>query len=352
MTVISDVLAPVRSGRAGRCLAACAAGFALVLGLGVPALPAAAQEASSGGSGIEYALPSKLAAKTLLLDVAHAGERLVAVGAYGHIVYSDDDGKTWTQAESVPTQVTLTSVYFPSAKVGFAGGHDTTLLKTEDGGQTWTRMYEDMEAETPIMTVLFENERRGLAMGAFSFVMETTDGGVTWEPRQLIEGSEDDYHLNKAFRGKDGTIFVAAEFGTVYRSTDNGRTFESLQTPYSGSFWSGLGVDDGSVLLYGMRGNIYRTTDNGDSWTKVEAGTSKSFGGSTQLANGTIVLAGLNGAVAYSTDRGKSFTTVTRADRLGFNAVTDGADGTIVIFGEPGAKIMPDNAAAAAAASS
>ena len=38
-----------------------------------------------------------LAAKSVILDVALAGDRLVAVGERGHIVLSDDYGMTWRQ---------------------------------------------------------------------------------------------------------------------------------------------------------------------------------------------------------------------------------------------------------------
>ena len=44
------------------------------------------------------ALKSALAAKSLLNGVAVAGKRLVSVGQRGHILYSDDGGKSWTQA--------------------------------------------------------------------------------------------------------------------------------------------------------------------------------------------------------------------------------------------------------------
>ncbi|MBL4863313.1 MAG: hypothetical protein JKY63_00200, partial [Rhodobiaceae bacterium] len=281
-----------------------------------------------------------------------ADGRIVAVGEFGRIVYSDDEGSTWVQASSVPTQVTLTSVSFPTDETGFAVGHDAVIIKTIDGGDTWTLVYEDFEAETPLMSVFFDTPSHGLAMGAFGYLLETTDAGATWTQRPVIEGQEDDFHLNDSFRSENGAVWIAAEFGTVYRSNDSGTTFTRLQTPYEGSFWGGIGLSDGAVLIYGMRGNVFRSENNGASWTQVETGTTKSFGGSAELADGTIVLAGLNGAVAYSTDMGRSFQTVSRVDRSGYNAVVGAKDDKIIIFGERGIVVMPDTADAALAAGS
>ena len=308
---------------------------------------AAQDQSGSQKEDIEYATQSKLAAKELLLSAAYAGKRIVAVGEFGDIVYSDDEGKSWTQAKTVPTQATLTAVTFINDKLGYAVGHDAIVLRTRDAGVTWQRAFYDPKSETPFLTVLFESKKHGFAMGAFSKFVETKDGGETWKERTLSEGLLDDYHLNGAFETKNGTIFVAAEFGVVYRSTDDGATFDRIQTPYEGSFWGGLALDDGSVMVFGMRGNAYRTTDNGETWTKVDTGTDKSIAGGVQIDKDHVVLTGLQGYVGYSDDGGLHFKEVTRADRLGYSAVVKGAKGQIIVFGEPGAKVMPDTAAEA-----
>ncbi|MEQ8266045.1 MAG: YCF48-related protein [Parvibaculum sp.] len=303
--------------------------------------PAAAQDEAA--SEAEYAVESDLAAESLLLDATYAGDRLVAVGEFGHVVLSDDRGATWKQAAQVPTQATLTGVTFVNKDIGFAVGHDATVIRTKDGGENWDLVYNDTESEMAFMTVYFEDENRGFAMGAFSFIVETTDGGNTWNERTLSEGLLDDYHLNKLFADKDENLYIAAEFGVVYRSGDKGRTFERIQTQYEGSFWGGFGMSDGSVMVFGMRGNAFRSHDDGQTWEKVDTGTDKSIAGGVQLGNGKIVLVGLQGYVGYSDNGGQSFTEVTRADRLGYAAVADGPEGQIVVFGEPGAKLMPDD---------
>jgi len=307
--------------------------------------PAAAQDDADGEGKPSYAMQSALAPESLLLDATYANGRLVAVGEFGHVVYSDDRGETWTQAASVPTQATLTGVTFVNEKLGFAVGHDATIIRTRDGGENWDLVYHDPESEMAFMAVYFENEERGFALGAFAFMVETQDGGEpgSWEERSLSDGLLDDYHLNKLFADKDGDLYIAAEFGVVYHSSDKGRSFDRIQTQYEGSFWGGFGMSDGSVMVFGMRGNAFRSWDKGQSWSKVDTGTDKSIAGGVQLGGGKIILVGLQGYVGYSDDNGKSFVEITRADRLGYAAVADGPEGQIVVFGEPGAKLMPDD---------
>jgi len=323
-----------------------ARGVAMTLAALVITGPAFAQ--NQADYPVSMAFPSDLASRALLLDVEASGDRLIAVGEYGHIIYSDDFGDTWQQASSVPTRATLTSVDFVDAMNGWAVGHDAVILHTEDGGLTWERQYIDPLAETPLLSVHFYDTNHGLAVGAFSLAMETFDGGVTWETRfldlEMDEFADILYHLNGIFDGPDGSVFVAAELGAVYRSTDGGVTFDEITTPYDGSFWGGLSFN-GTVLVFGMRGNVWRSDDMGDSWIKVDSDSIQSFGGGAVLADGTIVLAGLGGAVTYSTDEARTFTGVIRPARRGHSAAAAAGENGVVVVGEAGAALMPGRAA-------
>ena len=61
------------------------------------------QELDANDSANKPAEIEPLANSSLLLDLALAGNRLVAVGERGHVLLSDDRGATWRQAKSVPT---------------------------------------------------------------------------------------------------------------------------------------------------------------------------------------------------------------------------------------------------------
>lgn len=305
-------------------------------------------------AAVEYALPSALVTKTLLLGVAKAGNRLVSVGNWGHVVLSDDAGLTWRQATKVPTRTTLTSVYFTDDKNGWAVGHDTVIIHTTDGGETWEMQYSDPPAETPLLTVWFENNEHGIAAGSFSFMLETFDGGKTWESRPLLQTEPEEFeqpHLNAIFWGPDRLtqVMIASEAGNFFRSSDAGKTWELLKMPYIGSFWGGLTTKSGRVLALGMRGNIFRSDDFGVTWTKSETGADQSYSGAVQLSDGTIIAVGLAGTVSYSTDDGETFTTYIRPSRTGLSAVAPSANGEVVLFGDNGIERQPDKLPAPAA---
>ena len=329
------------------------------------------------------ALPTKLADKRLLLDVARAGDRLVAVGAFGHVLLSDDRGKSWQQASHVPVSKTLTAVHFPSKNIGYAVGQDNVILKTNDGGQNWALIHIDPDAQDsvnrahafaeepndcggkkerdncliPLLTVHFRDDTHGIAMGAFGQALSTSDGGKTWTwrpfPPALIKNEfedpadpEDDYeslqaHLNGVAQTANGDIYVAAEYGSVYRSRDGGKTFRAISTGYNGSFWGMMALGD-SVLAYGMRGNVWRSDNRGRSWRKLDTGGSRqSFQDGLRFSNGTIILVGLNGGMAISRDNGKSFCALTRAERKGYASLAEGANDNIILFGEAGIQHTP-----------
>jgi photosystem II stability/assembly factor-like uncharacterized protein len=293
---------------------------------------------ASAVKAADYAVKSHMADKALLLDVAQLGSRLIAVGEFGHVLISDNGGDSWAQAESVPTRNTLTSVFFIDNQTGFAVGHEATILKTTDGGNNWTLQYNETRGETPLMGVYFTDAQNGIAVGGFSYVFKTANGGEDWEQVVLIEDSYDDFHLNDVFTDINGNMYIPAEFGTVYKSVDRGTTWQTIATPYDGSFWGGFGLADGSIIVFGMRGNIYTSSNQGKSWRKADSDADQSITGGMQLADGRVVLTGLSGIVLVSTDSGKSFTGGTRPDRLSFATVASGKDDTVLLLGDPGIK--------------
>ncbi len=327
--------------RAARRVALLATALSLFgLGVTAAALPTAVQAAADTA----FAIESPKAAKGLMIDVVHAGKRLVAVGDRGHILYSDDQGSTWTQAK-VPTRQLLTAVYFVDDKQGWAVGHDAQILASTDGGATWTQQYQDLKREAPLLDIWFNDASHGLAVGAYGALIETTDGGKTWADVSDRLDNEDQYHLNAIAHIKDAGLFIVGEQGSMFRSSDDGQTWEKLEGPYEGSLFGVISTAQPQTLLaYGLRGNLYRSTDFGSTWEQVELNAARGaleFGlsGATLLDDGAIVVVGNGGSVVVSHDDGVRFSVFNRPDRISLSSVTAAGNGNLILAGQGGVRV-------------
>ncbi|MGE8496814.1 MAG: WD40/YVTN/BNR-like repeat-containing protein [Pseudomonas sp.] len=293
-----------------------------------------------------YSVESTKAKTSLLLDVANAGKRLVAVGDRGHILYSDDNGGTWTQSK-VPTKQMLTAVFFVDDQHGWAVGHDAQILASTDGGVTWVKQFEDLEREegSPFLDVWFQDVNTGFVVGSYGALFTTEDGGKNWEDVSDRLESEEGYHLNAITAVKDSGLFAVGELGGMFRSADWGQTWETLEGPYEGSLFGALGTNEaGGLLVYGLRGHLFRSTDFGTTWEQVQLNTANNGPLEFGLASGAvlkdgIVVVGHGGSVLKSTDNGRSFSVLNRSDRVSLASVAEDDSGRLILVGTGGVRV-------------
>ena len=238
--------------------------------------------------------------KRPLVAVAAAGENLVAVGSRGMIIYSEDQGMTWSQAR-VPVQSDLLAVTFPTPSDGWAVGHDGVILNSIDGGKTWARQLDGrMAGDTftafytamgpegeaalteidinyragptlPWLDVWFENRLVGYVTGSYGLIAATTDGGKNWEPWLHHIDNEAALNLN-SLRSISGNIYIGGERGQVYSLNRAQGYFNRTDTGYLGSFFGIAGISN-NLLAYGLRGTVYSSADNGTSWQILDTPT-------------------------------------------------------------------------------
>jgi len=275
---------------------------------------------------------ARLAAKSLLLGATTAGRRIIVVGERGHILLSDDQGKTWRQA-NVPTQATLTAVSFATPELGWAVGHDSTILATDDGGEDWRLQHEAPKDEQPLLDVWFRDPQNGYAIGAYGLFLVTINGGASWAAKQI---GDEDFHFNGIALTNGGKFYMAGEAGGLYRSDDGGLNWKKLPSPYGGSYFGILALAGDRILIFGLRGRMYRSDDAGQTWVQILIDTEASLMGGRVLPDGRVVVVGLGGTLLISTDNGHSFIHRTRPDRQALATVLPGIGDTLLLFGEYG----------------
>lgn len=294
--------------------------------------------ASSPPAGAQKRPPRSETVRTdnvLLLDAAAVERRIVAVGERGYVLISDDGGKTWQRSQA-PAQATLTAVYFLDASLGWAAGHDGVILGTRDGGRSWKSLRHSPQDDGPLLDIWFANPHDGIVTGAYGAYLETFDGGVTWHRRAITES---DSHLYAITRTGKGGLIAAGESGTLYRSGDGGKIWQALSSPYRGSLFGALSLQDGGVLVFGLRGHVYRSGDDGRTWNEIPTGVQTALMGGAVGEDGSIALVGHDGVVLISSDGGRTFSRK-RSDRNAFSSAVFTAGGDLLLFGEKGISSM------------
>ncbi|MCA0244055.1 MAG: glycosyl hydrolase [Proteobacteria bacterium] len=287
------------------------------------------------------ASPSPLAARGLFNGLARAGGRLVAVGQRGHVLASDDVGKTWLQAEAVPVSADLVAVHFATAERGWAVGHDGVILASSDGGRRWTRQFDGRQlgargAENPLLDVWFDDASNGLAVGAFGTLLRTADGGATWRSAADSADNPKGLHLY-AVRRVGGALFIAGEQGLLLRH--DGARFAAVTLPYAGTLFGVFG-NERALLAHGLRGHALRSADGGATWQPVATRLAVGLTGGALDERGRFVLVSQAGHVLASRDDGASFAPLQIERPQPAAAVASAGNGTLVLAGPRGLQTL------------
>jgi photosystem II stability/assembly factor-like uncharacterized protein len=285
----------------------------------------------------EWAEPMPLALSSLLLDADSHGPRIIVVGERGHVLLSNDRGAHWQQVD-VPTRSTLTAVRIVGGDHAWAVGHDGLILHSDDGGFSWTLQRWSQDPDRPLLDVWFADPRRGMAIGAYGLLLSTEDGGRTW--RDDLR-NEEGAHANAIAEAPDGTLYIAGEFGSILRSDDRGRNWQRLPSPYRGSFFGLLALQDDTILVFGLRGHLFRSEDRGITWQRIQTGTAATLLAGLVRADGSIVIAGLNGALLLSDDGGRRFQLQHLSDPRGIAALIELSPDQLLAVGDGGLTKLP-----------
>lgn len=222
----------------------------------------------------------------------------------------------WEWQNPKPTGLALSDVRFLDASTGWING-PSTMLKTTDGGATWTR--EDPGTEFDGGKFSFLDANHGWCTESFD-VLRTADGGATWTPCNVFdsEGAGDSISTN----GFTDPAYVSANvgyvletYGGVHKTTDGGATWKVLPgtkgwMPEAADF-----IDVNTGWVAGWDG-IFKTTNGGATWVKEPSPVNDPYGGfgSIDFIDANIGwIAGSNGV--YKTTNGGA---TWKAEQTGF----------------------------------
>jgi photosystem II stability/assembly factor-like uncharacterized protein len=259
-----------------RALALVAAVLALL------AAPATAPAAvSAGDTGWVWANP--LPQGDDVEAIQFAGERGIAVGAHGLILRTEDGGVTWTRSPS-GTDATLTEVALPNADTVYAGG-GCVLRRSTDGGQTFARVRfagRETKCGSRLAHIAFPSALVGYLAMTDGKVLRTANGGRSFARRSTLnigssvdQGGPSDVEF---IRENTGVVSTGLFSPSFLRTVDNGQTWTPITPMTSGPFPTPIlnRVRDVEfvtpALGYAVANGITKmakTEDGGVTWTPL-----------------------------------------------------------------------------------
>lgn len=329
--------------------------FAVAAALLIP--PAAAGAAVSvGHSGWTWGNP--VPQGNTLRALEFSGQRGYAAGQFGTLLRTDDGGATWT---GISTGITsdLRRIRLISQDSIVIGGA-CTVRRSDDGGQSFTRLpwtSSDEGCTSPVSSLAFPSSSVGYLVLEDGNVLRSADSGRSWGRRTAVPGTRSAPAGGQAVPNdiafvSDDTGFAVTTAGQIFRTTDGGGSWtpvDSGRGPLAGLHF----VDSTTGYAVGAGGAFLKTTDGGATWTPLTVGAGTPpldfIGVRCADAANCMAVTARGDQVIRTSDGGASFTSVSPSTEAvfaaafvsGTRAVAVGIGGVTVVSDDGGSTWSP-----------
>lgn len=197
------------------------------------------------------------------------------VSGFGMILKTTDGGVTWTTLDTIKTEEgfgqTLNSIHFVNNNIGWIVGNDGFILRTIDGGENW--IYQISSTSEHLCAVAFADTEVGCAIGGNGEILKTINGGENW-----VSQRDENYWFSSIYFIDENTGWAVGDKGIILHTEDGGTNWFKQHHQDSLLLSSIYAINNqnvfavGSVIkgysIYDRSGIIFRTTNGGQTWSK------------------------------------------------------------------------------------
>ena len=227
---------------------------------------------------------------SILFVPMHPGR--VVVGADdGTVLISDDDGRSFRRATWAPGSDAITAIAVgtgSAASTLFAGTRSGRLLRSQDGGATWSPFGSGLPSDQAVSSLLFSNafakDHTLWASMWRSGSYRSTDAGATWTP--VLRGLTTDAQAYEFRVAEFRNLALAATstgsqelflggYDGLFHSFDGGSRWQSIET--LSEYVTGIAVSpdyakDGTVVVNTYVKGTYITRNGGSQFVESSNG--------------------------------------------------------------------------------
>ena len=251
------------------------------------------------------------------------------------ILKTTDGGKTWTYRNIAETPKSIYSITLSPDGAIYAIGFDGKVLRSANEGEDWT--FRQIWY-APYKDIAFTNSNRGIIVGGVSFnegIMSFIDSNANASPFDSLG-----YELNdiEMIDGKTGYV---SGLGLILKTTDSGYTWQ-MQNIQDDNFKAVKAYGADEAWTCGYNGSIFHTTNGGQSWERMRNGnniTKPSYKLLDILFTDPLhgYAVGEGGLFIYSDDGGKHWMELERFTDAALRCIVSKQDGSLMVCGDNGA---------------
>lgn len=217
------------------------------------------------------------------LAIAPTQPLTLYLGIYGRGVYKSTDGAaTWTPKNGAGGTMAGRPV---STLLVDPAGPDTVwvatedgILKTQDGGTTWTDISNGLEANTDVRTLAILGSGRLIAGTRGNELYDLDSDGGSWQQTPALGDLGRPWpiwdrgvyqYTSTLFHPDDGNIVYIGTFPTgIYRSDDDGQTWRERNVGFTndGIFYITFHPNNPGIIYAGTYNGVNRSVDGGEHW--------------------------------------------------------------------------------------
>jgi len=277
-------------------------------------------------------------------------------GSNGALLRTTDGGGSWSKV--AVSKDDLRDVYFANQEVGWllaqrdvfklkANERASYLLNTTDGGATWHKVFiETTDVNTRFTRMLFTDEQHGWLLGETGVVFATGDGGAHW----LSQRSASRHLLLGGAFGNSGRGLIVGAGGTIMQS-NIGSAWNLRSAASDNARLNAAAMVGNFAWIVGNAGEMFASADGGRTWFRQRSNVGSNLFDVRFIDAREGWAVGAQGTVLHTTDGGlhwlaASTETSAALERLCLvdrdHVWTVGFGGTILRLGESPAPRLRD----------
>jgi photosystem II stability/assembly factor-like uncharacterized protein len=276
---------------------------------------------------------------TQLYDLEAVDETILyAAGAGQSLLRSVDGGSTWTRRPLAGvTQADLASVRCGSATTCLASTvQRNRVIRTADAGETGTSVVPSTD---PTYALEFATATRALAVGGLGSAEISDDAGASWVAvGSRIAGS---FSVLEAASGD--VAYAGGASGVLTRTADGGQTWANVSPPTPEEI-GGISAPSATRVFVQAAGTLHRSDNGGESYRLLDVGPQFTPRDVAAVTPDHLIVVGSRG-IRRSVDGGETFLAVSDRDLRGANLTeAEVAGSALVAHGRSRLLVSPNRA--------